>query len=112
MVVFASEYKIYKGVVVKMERRDLYLEKMSAQVEQYSAKLAGMRGKAAEVHADMKLEYLNQVEKLENKRDGLKEKYEQIKKASDSSWEDMKEGTENAWNDLKESIAKAAKHFR
>ena len=95
-----------------MEKRNLYLEKISAQVEQYSAKLAGMRGKAAEFQADMKLEYLNQVEKLEGKRDGLKEKYEELKKSSESSWEDMKEGTENAWNELKEAVAKAAENFK
>jgi DNA phosphorothioation-dependent restriction protein DptG len=95
-----------------MEKRDLYLEKINAQVEQYSAKLAGMRGKAAEIQADMKLEYLNQVEKLEGKRDGLKEKYEQLKESSESSWEDMKEGTENAWNELKEAVAKAAENFK
>lgn len=95
-----------------MEKRDLYLEKINAQVEQYSAKLAGMRGKAAEIQADMKLEYLNQVEKLEGKRDGLKEKYEQLKKSSESSFEDMKEGTENAWNELKEAVTKAAENFK
>ena len=88
-----------------MEKRDLYLEKISAKLE-------GMRGKADEIQADMKLEYLNQVEKLEGKRDGLKEKYEQLRKASESSWEDMKEGTENAWNELKESVAKATEHFK
>lgn len=95
-----------------MEKRDLYLEKINAQVEQYSAKLAGMRGKAAEIQADMKLEYLNQVEKLEGKRDGLKEKYEQLKKSSESSFEDMKEGTENAWNELKEAVTKAVENFK
>ena len=95
-----------------MDKRDVYLEKINAQVEQYSAKLAGMRGKAAEVTADMKLEYLNQVEKLEGKRDGLKEKYEQLKESSENTWEDMKEGTENAWNELKEAVAKAADNFK
>lgn len=95
-----------------MEKRDLYLEKINAQIEQYSAKLAGMRSKATEVNVDMKLEYLNQVEKLEKKRDGFKKKYEQLSKAGESSWEDMKEGTENIWNDLKESVAKASEHFK
>ena len=95
-----------------MEKRDLYLEKINAKVEQYSAKLSGMRGKAAEAQADMKLEYLNHVEKLEGKRDDLKEKYEQLRKATDSSWEDMKEGTENAWNELKGSFTKATEHFK
>ena len=95
-----------------MEKRDLYLEKISSQIEQYNAKLAGMRGKVNEVNADMKLEYLKQVEKLEGTRDGFKEKYEQLSKASESSWEDMKEGTEKAWNELEESIVKATKHFK
>ena len=95
-----------------MEKRDLYLEKINAQVDQYSAKLAEMRGKAAEANVDMKLEYLNQVEKLEGKRDDLKEKYEQLRKASDSAWEDMKEGTENAWNEFKEAVTKATGHFK
>lgn len=95
-----------------MEKRDLYLEKINAQIEQYSAKLAGMRSKATEVQVNMKLEYLNQVEKLEGKRDGLKNKYEQLCEASESSWEDMKEGTENAWNELKKSVAKTTEHFK
>lgn len=95
-----------------MEKRDLYLEKIKAQLEQYSAKISGMHGKATEINVDMKLEYLKQLEMLEGKRDGLKKKYDQLSKASESSWNDMKEGTENAWNDLKESIAKATKHFK
>lgn len=95
-----------------MEKRDLYLEKINAQIDQYSAKIAGMRGKASELQVDMKLEYLNQMEKLELKRDGLKKKYEQLSKASESSWNDMKEGTENAWNELKEAVSKATDHFK
>jgi len=95
-----------------MEKRDLYLQKINAQIDEYSAKLKVMRSKATAVHVDMKLEYLNQVEKLEEKRDGLKRKYKEISKASESSWEDIKEGTESAWNDLKESLDKAIKHFK
>ena len=95
-----------------MEKRELYLQKIDAQIDQYSAKLKGMRSKATEVHVDMKLEYINQIEKLEEKRDSLKKKYKEISKASESSWEDIKEGTENAWNDLKESLDKAIKHFK
>ena len=95
-----------------MEKRDLYMEKVKAQIEQYNAKLSGMRGKASEMGADMKLEYLNQVEKLERKRDELKVKHEELMKATESSWEDLKEGTENAWNEFKDSVSKATEHFK
>ncbi len=99
-------------MIIKMEKRDLYLEKTNAQMEQYNAKLAGIRAKANEVNVDVKLEYLNQVEKLEAKRDGLKEKYEQLAKAGESSWADMKKGTENALNELKEAFSKATENFK
>ena len=95
-----------------MEKRDLYLEKFSAQIEQYSATLSRMRGKAKEVNADVKLEYLSQLEKLERTMDSLKDKHEQLKKSSQNSWEDMKKGTENAWDELKESISKATEHLK
>jgi len=95
-----------------MEKRDLYLQKIKAQLEQYSAKIAEMHGKATEVNIDIKLEYLKQVEMIEGKRDGLKKRYEQLSKASESSWKDLKEGTENAWNELKDSVGKATSHFK
>ena len=95
-----------------MDKRELYLEKINAQIDQYSAKIAEMRGKASELQVDLKLEYLNQMEKLEGKRDGLKKKYEQLSEASESSWKDMKEGTESAWNELKEAVSKATDHFK
>ncbi|HEY5561110.1 MAG TPA: hypothetical protein VIK72_05005 [Clostridiaceae bacterium] len=95
-----------------MEKRDIYLEKIKAQIEQYGAKIDGMRGKAAEVSADMKLEYLSQVDKLQGKKDILKAKYQELKKSSEGSWEDVKAGTESAWSQLKESFEKAGKHFK
>jgi hypothetical protein len=95
-----------------MDKRDLYLKKISVQIDQYNAKLAVMRGKASEVHIDMKLEYLKQVEMLEANRDELKKKYEQLSKASESSWKDMKEGTENTWNELKKSVNKVLGNFK
>lgn len=95
-----------------MEKRKLYMDKIDANLTQYNAKLLEMRGKAAEVQADMKLEYLSQVENLEKKRDELKEKHDQLKKAGESAWEDVKTGTENAWNELKSSVDKATNRFK
>jgi hypothetical protein len=95
-----------------MDKRDLYLKRISVQIDQYNAKLAVMRGKASEVHIDMKLEYLKQMEMLEVNRDYLKNKYEQLSKASEDSWKDVKEGTENAWNEIKESVNKVLDNFK
>jgi Skp family chaperone for outer membrane proteins len=78
------------------------MEKIEANLTQYNARLLDLRGKAAEVQADMKLEYLSQVENLEKKRDELKDKHNQLQRASEHAWEDVKAGTEKAWNELKD----------
>jgi len=95
-----------------MEKRNVYLEKIEANLAKYNAKLAVMKAEAAEVKADVKLEYFSQLDKLERKRDDLKLKYEQLKKTSGDGWEDVKVGTEHAWNELKDSFEKAVSRFK
>ena len=95
-----------------MEKRNLYIAKIEANLRLYNARIAEMRAKAAVVQTDMKLEYLSQVENLEKKRDEFKEKHDQLKKAGEHAWEDVIIGTEKAWNELKDSVDKATKRFK
>ena len=95
-----------------MGKKKVYLEKINAQLEQYSAKISVLKAKGNEAHADVKLEYLKQVEKLEDNRDGLRVKYEQLKEASSNSWDDLQEGSEAAWDELKESLSKVVENFK
>ena len=87
-----------------MDKNKVYLEKIAANLAQYDAKLAGMKAKAAGIRADMKLEYISQMENLENKRAGFTEKYGKLKENKGQAWEDMKAGTEKAWNEMEHSI--------
>ena len=95
-----------------MEKRNVYLEKIEANLALYNAKLAVLKAETAEVKADMKLEYLSQVDNLEKKRDDFMVKYVQLKETSEHGWEDVKVGTEKSWNDLKDSIEKAISRFK
>lgn len=95
-----------------MEKRSLYMEKIDAKLIQYNAKLDQMKGKATEVQVDMKLEYLDQVENLEKRRDEFMKNHEQLKVASEHKWEDVKAGTEKTWNELEDAFAKAVARFK
>jgi len=95
-----------------MEKSNVYLEKIEANLAKYNAKLDMMKAKAAEVKADMKLEYLSQVDNLEKKRDDFMVKYGQLKETSGHGWEDVKLGTEKALNEMKDSIEKAISRFK
>lgn len=95
-----------------MEKRTVYMEKIEANLAKYNAKIAVMKTEAAEMKADVKLEYLSQMDKLEKKRDDFMLKYGQLKSSSEHGWEDVKVGTENAWNELKDSIEKGISRFK
>lgn len=95
-----------------MENRSLYIEKIDAKLAYYNAKLDQMKSKAAEVQVDMKLEYLDQVENVEKKRDDFIKKHGELKTASEHGWEDIKVGTEKAWNELQGAFDKATARFK
>lgn len=95
-----------------MEKRNVYIKKLEENLTVCDAKLAEMKAKVAEVQADMKAEYLSQVEILEKKRNEFAAKYEQLKEAGEHAWDDVKLGTEKAWDELEDSIKKAIAHFK
>ena len=95
-----------------MDKNSIYLEKIEANLAQYNAKLALMKAKVAETHADMKLEYLAQVEVLEKERDNFMVKYGHLKETNGQAWLDLKLGTEKAWNEMESSIEKATSRFK
>ena len=95
-----------------MEKRKVYLDKIEANLAQYNTKLSKLKAEITLAKADLKLEYLNQVDNLERKRDEFMAKYEQLKENSGLGWEDVKEGTEKSWNELKDSIEKAISRFK
>lgn len=94
-----------------MEKRK-YMEKIEAQLIEYNAKLAELRGKVLQARTDMRREYLSQVKMLESKRDELRKTYGQFKEVGANAWEDAKEGTEKALVDFKAAFDKAINRFK
>ena len=94
-----------------MEKRNFYLEKIEANLALYNAKLVKMKAEVSLIKVDMKVEYLNQMDNLERKRDDFMVKYEQLKESSELGWEDVKDGTEKSWSELKDSFEKAISRF-
>ncbi len=94
-----------------MEKRE-YMEKIEAQLTEYNAKLAELRGKVLQAQTDMRREYLSQVKMLEGKRDELRKTYGQLKEVSANAWEDAKEGTEKTLADFKVVFDKVINRFK
>ena len=83
-----------------MEKRNVCMKNLEEDLTEYNTRLVKMKARVAEVQADMKEEYLFQVENLENIPVMFAVKYGKLKKPSGNVWDDLKVATEEAWSEL------------
>lgn len=91
--------------------RDEYVEKMKAQLDQWSVEVAKWEAKAKAAQADAKAQYEAQLEALRSRRDEAMYTLHQLQVASNEAWMDMMKGTDAAWKAMAEAFGKARTHF-
>ena len=92
-------------------KRDAYVQKLKAQLDEWNADIDKLAAKAAHAEAKAKIEYQDQLDALRAKRDDVRKKLSAIQQAGEGAWEDLKEGLENSWEVLKMSFNKAKTEF-
>ena len=92
-------------------KRDAYVEKLKAQLEEWNTEIDKLAAKSAQAEAKAKIKYKNQLDDLRAKRDAVRDKLLAVQQAGDEAWEDLKEGLENSWEILKMSFNKAKTEF-
>ena len=95
-----------------MESKDVYKAKIDAQLKEWSIRIADLKAKAELAEANVKVEYLKQVEALRVKKEKIQSKLEELKESGDDAWETLKTGVEQAALELKESINSAIAKFK
>jgi len=98
-----------------METKDLYLKKMKEKFDDLNYKWNIERNKLEAKTQQAKVEVTKKFEEklktLQERRDQMKQKLDQIDDSSEEAWSDIKEGVDNAWQSLNEAIKKARSHF-
>ena len=94
------------------DKRKAYEEKLDAQLEEWNAQIALLKGKAANAKSDAKIDYNKTIDALEHKKDEAKNKLQELKTAGDEAWEDVKAGAEKAWAEVKTAYHDAASKFK
>ena len=92
-------------------KKDAYVEKLKAQLDEWNADIDKLAARAAKAEAETKIEYQNQLDDLRTKRDDVRDKLLTVQQAGEGAWEDLKEGLENSWEILKMSFKKAKTEF-
>jgi len=95
-----------------MEKRNEFIKKFEENLNDYNAKVMELKARVAEDKAELKAEYLAQIEKIDHQRDEFVTQFGKLKNANEQAWTDLQGGTEKAWNELEHSFEKAATRFK
>jgi len=95
-----------------MKNREEYIDRLAAQLKEWSAKIDELEVKARATKADARNKYEIQVRELKAQRDVALQKLQELKGASSEAWDVLKTGVEAAWTDLQKAVSEAKQKFQ
>jgi hypothetical protein len=95
-----------------MGTKDEYVNKMKAQLGEWSSKIDKIQAQADKAEADAKIKYHEELNQLRNHKEAALEKLDKVTSASENAWEELKTGLDNSWDELKIGIESAASKFK
>lgn len=95
-----------------MSKRDAYVTKLKAQLDEWNAEVKKWEAKSNEAQADMRVEYEKQLELFRRQRDQAIEQMRQVQAAAGDAWLELVRGADDAWAKTREAFAKARSHFQ
>jgi predicted nucleic acid-binding Zn-ribbon protein len=94
-----------------MKSREEYIDKLAAQLKEWSARIDELQTKANTAKDDVKIGYENHIKHLQEKRDTANHKLQELKAAGTDAWETLMAGAEAAWKDLEKAFTAAKDKF-
>jgi chromosome segregation ATPase len=95
-----------------MSTKNEYIEKLAAQLKEWSAQIDLLAAKAENAQASAKLEYAQEVDELRAKQQEASGKLEELENANNEAWESIKETADKVWYDLKAGVDTVASKFK
>ena len=98
-----------------METKDSFLQKMKEKFDdlnyKWNIERNKLEAKTQQAKIEVKEKFDEKLKTLQERRQQMRQKLEQIDNASEEAWRDIKEGVDSAWQSLNEAIKKARSHF-
>ncbi len=94
-----------------MKSREEYIDKLAAQLKEWSAKIDELESRTRTARDDAKIGYENQIKQLKDQRDAATRKLQELKGASTEAWDVLKAGAETAWTEMKKAVNAAKEKF-
>lgn len=95
-----------------MDKKEEYIQKLDAQLREWSTKIDELNAKAEKAKGDIKTEYTRQLEALKALQESAVKRLAEMSEASGQAWEQLRIGAEKAWHELKTSLDNAMAKFK
>jgi hypothetical protein len=83
-----------------MTEKDLYRQKMQAQLDAWKAELALLKARASGAGADAQLELKRQAEELDHHMQDAGARLGELGAAGEDAWDSVKKGLDAAWESV------------
>jgi len=80
--------------------KQAYLDKSSAQLKEWEAKVDVVKAKVAQGAAVVRIDYHSQIERWQEQEQSFKLKLEELRATGVESFETMKSNVQNIWNEI------------
>ena len=95
-----------------METQNLYREKMTAQLHEWSAQMSVLEARMEKATASMKLKSKEEIASLRAQQHAAVNKMHELGEASGAAWEQIKLSTDKMWDELKAGMLAAQSKFK
>jgi SMC interacting uncharacterized protein involved in chromosome segregation len=95
-----------------MKNREEYIDKMTAQLKEWSRKIDELEFRARAAKADAGITYENRIKDMKTKREAVAKRLQELKGAGNEAWEAMTAGVEAAWDEFKHAFTEAKDKFK
>jgi len=94
-----------------MSLKDEYVEKLKAQLDEWSAEIDVLEARLRKANADLHVTYEAEVAALKAKRDEAKVRLALIQESAGEAWQELRKGSDEAWESIKKAVIEARKKF-
>jgi len=95
-----------------MSKKDEYFAMMESQIRKWDAEVDKLRAKSAQMSAEARIKYEEQLMAMRANRDAANKKLHEIQTASEAAWQNMQAGMDAAWASMKNALDKASSQFK
>jgi len=95
-----------------MEKKEEYMEKLSAQLKNWGDRINEFAEKAEHEALEHKTKLQREIADFESRRLEAQLKLRQLRETTGDAWETLMAGMDKAWADMKEAVDRIADKFK